>query len=309
PRDTPVMLVRRCSLPDQQTFQCTLGEVAGVLAPGKVRPPIIAIVGPVAQRRDLCDWFAGRPLFGQTVLVTRPRDQADAMVHRLHGLGAEALVQPAIAIEALDEFDKLDDAIGRIDEFDWLVFSSRNGVEAFLERLYALGRDARALGNAKLAAIGSATVQALSEQRLMADLCPDEHRAVALAQSLAEVAGGKRFLLLRASRGREVLAERLQAAGAGVEQVVVYRSVDVSRADPDLAAAMEAGRITWTTVTSSAIARSLVKLFGESLRNTRLAAVSPLTAGVLAELGYPAAAIAEQYTTDGLIDALLRSPR
>lgn len=305
PADTPVMLVRKCSLPEQQTFECTLDEVASVLAPGKVRPPIIAIIGPVAHRTTASDWFTQRPLFGQTILVTRPGHQAEGMVKRLTELGAEALVQPAIEIQPLSDFSLLDQAIERVHEFDWLVFSSRNGVEAFLTRLYALRRDSRSLAGVRLAAIGSATVEALAEHRLVADLCPDEYRAEALAESLAGDARGNRFLLLRASRGREVLAERLRDAGGAVEQVVVYNSTDIACPDPELVAAMERGSIQWTTVTSSAIARSLVKMFGEALRNTRLAAISPLTAGVLEELGYPADLIAQEYTTDGLIDALV----
>lgn len=305
PAATPVCLVRRCSLPDQSTIECTLGELAEVLAPGRVRPPLVAIIGEVARRTAAIDWFSARPLFGKTVLVTRPREQATAMMDRLSELGARVLVQPAIRIEPPNDWGPVDAAIDRLGEYDGVVFSSRNGVDAFLRRIEDRGLDARRFGGTRIAAIGPATVAALGEWNLRADLAPAEYRAEALAEALAPEAAGRRFLLVRASRGREVLAETLVGSGAGVDQVVAYRSLDVDEADAEVVEALHAGRIDWVTATSSAIARSLARLFGDDLRSTRLAAISPLTGGVLAELGHPAAAVAKDYTADGLIDAIL----
>lgn len=305
PADTPVVLVRRCSLPDQTTQTCTLAELREVLAPGKIRPPLVAIVGDVAVDSTASSWFTDRPLFGQTVLVTRPRRQAAGMVARLHELGAAVLEQPAIKIAPPDDRSAIDAAIDQLDTFDWVVFSSRNGVQAWLDRLATRGLDARAFGSAKIAAIGPATRDALAERHLQTDLQPDEYRAEALAEALVAEASSKRFLLVRASRGREVLAQTLTAAGGKVEQVVAYNSVDVADPHEEVATALAAGELDWVTVTSSAIARSLVRLFGESLRNTKLAAISPLTAGVLAEAGFEPAAIADEYTSEGLIDALI----
>ena len=154
----------------------------------------------------------------------------------------------------------------------------------------------------RLAAIGPGTAAALAEFHLKADLQPDTYRAESLAESLAPNARGKKILLVRASRGREVLAEMLTAAGATVEQVVVYESRDVEIADEDIAHALAAGNIDVTTVTSSAIAHSLVRLFGDDLRKTRLAAISPVTAATLTELGFQPAIVAATYTTEGLVE-------
>jgi len=313
PADTPVVLVRRCTLPDQTTLDCKLGEVDAALRADpvsgeKVRPPLVAIVGDVARREEMSDWFTNRPLFGQTVLVTRPAQQTADMAGRLRDLGAEVLVQPAIEIGPPADWSDVDAAIETLAEFDSVAFSSRNGVEFFLNRLFAIGYDVRALGGIRLAAIGPATAAALREFSLNADLHPEEYRAEALAEALANESAGKRMLLIRASRGREVLAEQLTAAGARVEQVVVYRSQDVKQLPTPIVEAVAAGRVDWITVTSSAIARSLVRLLGENLRQTQLAAISPLTAGVLAEEGHEAAVVADQYTADGVIDAILRNP-
>jgi uroporphyrinogen III methyltransferase/synthase len=196
-----------------------------------------------------------------------------------------------------------------MNEFDWLVFSSANGVESILGRILGTGRDLRSLGSTKLAAIGPATADALRAFHLNADLAPNEYRAEALAESLVDAARGRamapRLLLVRASRGREVLAETLVAAGCAVEQVVAYQSVDVEAPDPDIASLLRQGHIDWITVTSSAIARSLARLFGHDLRRAKLASISPVTSATLRELGYEAAAEAREYTMAGLVEALV----
>ena len=305
PGDTPVVFVRHCSLPTQVSSTCQLDEVADRFA--SLRPPLIAIVGQVSKDHELADWFTTRLLFGQKVLVTRPAHQANAMAQPFLELGAEVLYQPAIEIGPPRDWDPVDRAITQLNEFDWLVFSSRNGVEFFLRRLREQSHDWRALAHLKLAAIGPATAQALAEWYLDVDLHAEQYRAEALAGELAPLAKGQRFLLLRASRGREVLADSLCEAGAKVEQVAAYESRDVTAADPTIAKAMATGAIDWTTASSSSTARSLVHLFGESLKQTKLVAISPLTGRVLTELGYPPAAVATEYNTEGVVDAILQA--
>jgi uroporphyrinogen III methyltransferase/synthase len=244
-------------------------------------------------------------LVGRAVLVTRPARQADSLVDRLADLGAAVLVQPAIEIGPPSDWAPVDGAMAKLDAIDWLVFSSANGVHSFLKRLADAGRDLRALGKAKLAVIGPATAEALAEYHLRADVQPADYRAEALAEALAPQTRGKRVLLVRASRGREVLAEMLTTAGAEVSQVVAYESRDAPEPDADVAAALAARQVHWISVTSSAIARSLVRMFGPDLAKAKLAAISPITAGVLADAGYPAAAVASQYTTEGLISTIL----
>lgn len=303
--DTPVAIVRCCSLPDQETFFTTLAELDETVRKTKLRPPAVIIVGEVAKEREIANWFTARPLFGRTVLITRPEHQSDDLASRLLSLGANVLRQPAIEIAPPADWSAVDAAIDRLAEFDWLVFSSSNGVEHFLNRLLTVGHDMRRLSGVRLAAIGPGTAAALAGFHLKADVQPDTYRAESLAEALAPHARGERFLLARASRGREVLSEMLTAAGGAVEQVVVYESRDVAAADEDIAHELAAGNIHFTTVTSSAIAHSLVGLFGTGLHQTRLAAISPLTAATLAELGYPPAIVAESYTTDGLVAAIL----
>lgn len=306
---TPAVIVRRCTLPDQQTIHTTLGGLAKTVELSKLRPPAIVIVGDVTRGRDAANWFTSRPLFGRTVLVTRPEHQADELTSKLRGLGADVLCQPAIEISEPRDWVPVDAAIRRLGEFDWLVFSSSNGVQYFLNRLLNQGFDLRQLHQTRLAAIGPATSDSLAKYHLKADVQPAEYRAEALATSLAPQVRGQRVLLARASRGREVLAELLTAAGANVEQVVVYESRDVTHPADEVLEALTAGRIDWTTVTSSAIARSLVAMFGETLRKTRIVAISPLTAEVLTQSGDLPTVVADTYTTDGIISAILSAER
>jgi uroporphyrinogen III methyltransferase / synthase len=303
--ETPVAIVKHCTLSDQQTIVTTLADIGDHLGRGKLRPPAIVIVGDVAATKNVGNWFTSRPLFGRTVLITRPEHQIESIAAKLRQLGADVLVQSAIEISEPGVWGPVDAAIDQLINFDWLVFSSSNGVHYFLRRLLTLGLDLRAIGGCRLAAIGPATVAALAEYHLTADIQPESYRAEALAEALAPQAKDQRFLLARANRGREVLAEMLTAAGGEVTQAVVYDSRDVATPNEDVLAALNAGRIAWTTVTSSAISRSLAGMFGDALRQTKLAAISPLTAEVLAELGHSPAIIAKSYTTDGIVAAIL----
>jgi uroporphyrinogen III methyltransferase/synthase len=305
---TPVAVVRRCSQPDQRTLHTTLEELATAVESEKLRPPVIFIVGEVAALGKGYSWFEQRPLFGKRILVTRPAHQATALAGPLAELGAEVLFQPAIEIGPPTDWGPTDTALLRLNEFDWLVFSSSNGVRYLLERLFAIGKDLRALGSIKLAAIGPGTAEELQRFHLKADLVPDEFRAESLAGKLAGNARGQRFLLARASRGREVLSEELTAAGGVVEQVVVYQSNDLTAADPHIAELLQSGKIDWVTVTSSAIAKSLARLFGDNLKQTKLASISAITSGTLRELGFNPAAEAKEYTMAGVVEAIKLSP-
>jgi uroporphyrinogen III methyltransferase / synthase len=265
-----------------------------------------------------------RPLLGVRVMVTRPVNEADGpdpLAERLQVLGAEVIVQPAIRISPPDDWRPVDEALARLQEYDWLVFSSANGVRYLFDRLQdrhaSIQSGARAsrpplfeagetpaVRFPKLAAMGPGTADELERYGHRADLVPEQFRAESLADALANHAVGRRFLLARASRGREVLAERLAAAGAVVEQVVVYTSTDVEHPSAEAAALLHDGKIDWITITSSAIARSLARLFSGELRRAKLASISPITSDTLRELGYEPTAEAAEYTLAGLTAAI-----
>jgi uroporphyrinogen III methyltransferase/synthase len=304
---TPAAIVRRCSWPDQQTIGCTLGTVADEIEARHLRPPALVVVGEACTLTRPHCWFVERPLFGSRVLVTRASSQALPLATKLTELGADVVVQPAIEIGPPDDLTAVDSMLAKLGQFDWLVFSSSNGVQSLLNRLL-LSRDLRALAHLKLAAIGPGTADALARYHLHADLIPEEFRAESLAKALhGEARAGRRFLLARASRGREVLAEELTAHGGKVEQVVVYASHDIAQPEAEIVEQLADGRIDWVTVTSSAIARSVVRLYGQELRKSRLASISPVTSAALRELGFEPTVEAQQYTIEGLVEAVLQA--
>ncbi len=305
---TPTVIIRRCSFSDQTKHVCRLDEVATYIQRRRLRPPAVIIVGQVAQAARAASWFERRPLFGVAILISRPASQNEALAELLESQGAEVLQQPAIRIGPPQDWAPLDAALTDLTRYDWLVFSSSNGVHFFLRRLLQRG-DLRRLGGCRLAAIGPGTAAALAEYHLHADATPaDDFRAEGLAAALAEQAtAGRRFLLLRASRGREVLAESLAAVGGQVTQVVVYESQDVAAANPEILARLNQGRIDWLTVTSSAIARSLHSMLGPKPPQCKIASISPITSGTLRELGWPVDAEAVSYTMPGIVDAIAAS--
>jgi uroporphyrinogen III methyltransferase / synthase len=305
---TPVAVVRRCSFPDQMVLRSTLAQLAADISHPKLRPPVIFIVGEVASLAPVLGWFDKRPLFGKRIVVTRPAHQAHSLVAPLEELGAEVLVQPAIEIQPPESWDEVDRTLSSLDLFDWVTYSSANGVRAMLDRLQTVGSDLRALGNLKLAAIGPGTSDELARYHLRADVVPTTFEAESLAQSLiaaiAERPIKNRVLLVRASRGREVLADQLTATGADVKQVVFYRSTDVTAPQPEIAALLRESQVDWMTITSSAIARSIVAMFGEDLRKTKLASISPITSAALRQLGHEPAVEASSYTMQGVVEAI-----
>lgn len=243
------------------------------------------------------------------VLVTRPRGQAEELESLLLAEGMDVFFQPVIEIGAPeDAWSALDAALQRLNQFDWVVFSSSNGVEAFKNRLLALDLcPALAL---KFAAIGPGTAAALEKCGLHVHFVPNIYRAENLAEGLQkEAARGASFLLIRASRGRETLAETLRQAGGLVVQAVAYSSRDVTLAspswNPETLTLLENGDFDWVTITSSAIAGSAVRLFGNSLKKTRLASISSLTSGTLEKLGFSPSAEAEEATMNGLVRAIV----
>jgi len=312
---TPAAAIEQGSTSTQRTLTAPLHELpAGVHAAG-FRSPTLVVIGSVVDFRERLAWFEQRPLFGKHVLVTRPHAQAGAMVAALEELGATVSVLPMVEIRDLADYSEVDQAIARLHLYQWLVFTSVNGVEAFLRRLRQQGRDLRALGSLKLAAIGPATAEALRAHWLEPDLVPNEYRAESLAAALREQVRGQRVLLARADRGREVLREQL-AEVAQVEQLPVYRQVDAGdgsplEANPTVREQLKSGLIDFVTLTSANIARALLRGLDDETRvliiegRVNLVSISPVTSTAIREIGFPVAVEARQYTMGGVIEALI----
>jgi uroporphyrinogen III methyltransferase/synthase len=248
-----------------------------------------------------------------TVLLTRPEHSAEPIKSELESLGWKVLLQPTIEIRPPDSWTDVDSAIQRLfsdnrkDGFDYLVFSSINGVRFFFDRIQEIGKQLPFLPSVRLAAVGSGTDIALQQRTgCRADILPEFFSAEGVLEKLAEEASsGKRFLLLRANRGRDILRRRLEEMDGSVTEIVVYQSIDVKQPLPEISAFMRQGEIRYVTVTSSSIARSLVRMFGEELRRTELVSISPITSATLRELGFSPHYEAATASMEGIVEVFI----
>ena len=316
PPDEPAIAIYNGTLPTQETVEGTVSTLSSRLTSGEPRRrgPAILVVGRVAAFREHLRWFDARPLFGRRVLVTRPRDQAADLVDRLAELGAEPVLAPMIRIDPPADPEPLQEAAAHPDEFDWVVFTSVNAVEAFMIALMDGTRDVRALKGLRICAVGPATAARLAGYSLKVDLVPEEFRAEAVAAALiahAPVAGA-RVLLPRADIGREVIADALRGAGAIVTEVIAYRTSpadDQSGSGPDVYGLLLEGRIDVVTFTSASAVKNFASLYGadqaaDLLRKTVVATIGPATAAAAAKVGIEVSVQPASYTVPALVDAI-----
>jgi uroporphyrinogen III methyltransferase / synthase len=311
--ETPVACVRWGTIPEQRTVTGTLEDIAERVAEADLKPPAITVVGDVVALREAgLDWYERRPLFGRCVVVTRARAQAGELSVELERLGAEVYEFPTIQIQAPEDFGPLDAAIRDLDSFGWIVFTSVNGVEAFLERLWHHGLDLRAVPRrAKVAAIGPATAQRIEEVGLRVDVVPEEYRAEALIEVLdTDSIAGKRVLIPRAKVAREILPDKLREAGAEVVVPPAYESAPSSEGKNELARRLGAGEVDCVTFTASSTVENFVGAFGPGeavglLAETRVVCIGPITAETARGHGLRVDTEAEEYTIPGLVEAVV----
>ena len=311
PADTPAAVIRWGTKPEQRVLMTTVGTAAEDVAKAQLKPPAIFIVGEVVRLREKLQWFdepKTHPLFGKTVLVTRARSQASKLTARLEQLGAKVIETPAIRLEApADGYKALDEAIARLADYQWLIFTSANGVERFFDRLLAAGRDARALGYAKLAAIGTATAEKLKQYGLMADVIPQEFRAEGIIEALkGKLPPHAKILLPRAQEAREILPEKLRELGAAVDVAPAYQTVCGDVDGEALREQLAGGVIDLVTFTSSSTVRNLIQILGSAapLQTVKTACIGPVTADTARQNGVEPDMVADTYTIDGLVETI-----
>jgi uroporphyrinogen III methyltransferase/synthase len=305
--DTPAIAVRWGTRPDQQTVAGTLATIADRIDDAQLKPPATVIIGEVVALHDRFNWFEKLPLFGQKIVVTRSSDQAVEFSERLRALGADAIELPVISIQPPEDPAPLDQAIERLASYDWLIFTSVNGVRFFMDRLDLSTRDLRSL-KARICAIGPATRRAVDDLHLKVDLMPEEYVAESLVKAFAgERLAGKRILLPRAAVARDLIPKELGKLGAQVDLVEAYRNVvpedAASRAREILSATRKPA---WITFTSSSTVTNLLAAAGrEALEGVRIASIGPVTSETARAQGLKVDVEAKQYTIDGLIEAIL----
>lgn len=306
--ETPVALIRLGTWPVQETVTGTLHDIVEKAA--TVPPPAIIVVGEVVRLRDLLAWFEERPLFGRRIVVTRAREQQSDFAELLEEYGAEVIECPTIAIRPPEDWKALDHSLEHLSGYQWVIFTSANGVRNFVGRLRDRGGDVRALHGIRVATIGSATATALAEAGIRADIVPDEYRAEAILEALDDDLRGTRVLIPRAAEAREVLPAGLRARGAHVDVVPVYRTVPVADQSETVLGLLRAGQIDAVTFTSSSTVVNFAEMFpGEDLsallKGVTIACIGPITAETAAGYGLATHVMPATFTIPALADALI----
>jgi uroporphyrinogen III methyltransferase/synthase len=332
--DMPAATIRWGTTPRQRTVVSTVKDLAAEVAKAGLKPPALTIIGRVVSLRDTLNWFERRPLFGQTVAVTRTRQQASDLSARLAEMGARVIEAPTIDVVPPPDWEKVDAALKQLwvwseygderynpksnwntllgDQYHFVIFTSANGVEATRQRLDALRWDARIFGGTGIAVVGESTARACRDLLgITPDVVPDKQTSEGLADALRNEFefSGFRFLLLRADIARPDLTKFLTNMGARqVDDVEVYCTKPAASLPAELLEALDAGELTWVTFTSSSTAKNFTDLLGpgyrERLKAVKLASIGPVTTSTLRELGLEPTAQADTSNIDGLVAAM-----
>jgi uroporphyrinogen III methyltransferase/synthase len=311
--ETPVAVIQNGTVPSQRAVTAPLREIAERAEREGIMPPAVIVVGDVVRLRPELNWFEARPLFGKRILVTRAREQASGFLTALSELGAECIEFPAIEIAPPESLGPLDRAIGALDTYQWIVFTSVNGVESFFHRLDALGRDVRDLKGIYIAAIGPKTGESVRAKGIRVDLVPDEYRAEAMVEAFRkQEIRGKKVLLPRAAGAREILPQDLREMGARVDVVDAYRTVKPSGGRERIRGMLEAGEIHMVTFTSSSTVHNFFEMFEEEkdlllqwMKRTAVACIGPVTAGTAEAIGLKVDLTPPEYTVEALTKGIL----
>ena len=312
PAETPVALVRWGTTTSQETVAGTLSTIVEDVKKAGLKSPSIIVVGEVVSLRDTMKWFENRPLFGKRVVITRARKQASGLTSKLMELGAECLEAPVIEIEPIEGSKPVDDALATLKEYDWVVFTSVNGVITFFDRLFEKGLDARAMGSLKTACIGPSTAAELKKYGIGTDILPDSYVAESVVEAFASQAmKGAKILLPRAEEARPVIPVELTKMGAEVNEVAVYRTAIDATSSEKVAEALTNRDVDMVTFTSSSTVKNFVSMIPNGdlslMEGVTVACIGPVTEETAKELGLTPHLVAESFTIDGLVDTIVNA--
>ncbi len=311
--DTPIALIRWGTHPIQKTVTGKLSDIVEKVEKARLTAPAIIVVGEVVNLREKLRWFDKKPLFGKNIIITRAREQASNLVGQLTELGANVIEFPTIEIVPPDDFKELDASIEGLSEYNWMIFTSVNGVKLFFERLFYKGFDSRKLGNVKVCAIGPKTSEMFKNFGIVPDLVPEKYQAEYIIDGLMkEGIKGKKFLLPRAKVAREILPEKIKENGGIIDVVSVYKTVMPDTNKEEALEYLKNGDIDYITFTSSSTVKNFFEILkGEQmdnlLKNVKLVSIGPITSETLKEKGYKPYIEAEKFTVEGLVEAILKN--
>jgi uroporphyrinogen III methyltransferase / synthase len=304
-KSMPVALVRWGTTGRQETIVGTLDNVVERAA--GFDPPAVAVFGKVVNYRKKLGWFEKRPLFGRRIVVTRTRRQAGVLSARLLALGADVVELPTIRIEPPEDLLEFGELVRDAYQYDWLIFTSPNGVAAFFDMFFKLYQDTRNIGNVRIAAIGPGTAQRIRDYHLTVEVQPDEYVAEAIIEALQkfESLENLKFLLVRAANARDVLPKRLAQLGGIVDEAIAYRTVSETRDGTGARERFERDGADLVTFTSSSTVTNFLALKLPWPGNLRTASIGPVTSETMRQAGLKVDIEAARHDIDGLVEAVV----
>jgi uroporphyrinogen III methyltransferase/synthase len=305
--ETPVAVIENGTTPRQRVVTGTLADIVGKCEEAGIKAPAVTVVGEVVRLREKIAWFEKKPLLGRRVTVTRTDSQSDEVLDVLIDLGADVEVRPVLRFVPPPNYAPLDAAIARLADFDWIVFTSERGVHRFLRRLQDNCTDIRAMAGLKIAAIGPVTADALTRERLKVDFVPSKFVAESVVEEFPEDPAGKSVLIPRALEARDAIIKGLEAKGARVEAVPVYQTVRDERFGERLRELASSGEMDIVTFTSPSTIKHFLGLLGDVPvpESALIACIGPITADAVREHGLEPDIVADDFTAEGLVNAIL----
>ena len=304
--NTPVAVITWGTYPNQKTVTGTLENISDLVSKNKnITSPGIVVVGEVVNLREVINWYETKSLFGKTIVVTRPKDQALEFIRILEADGGNVISFPTIEITPPKSYKSLDKAINNIEQYDWIIFTSVNGVHCFFNRLKHLGKDIRTLHGAKIAAIGEITAHKIQSMDINVEMVPDDYKAEGLIKLFKKnKVKGSKILIPRAKVARDILPQSLISLGANVDVVTAYVTKKPNKLQTKkLAKLLNEEKVDLITFTSSSTARNFFELipdFKQSRNKTLIACIGPITARTVKDHGYKVAIIPTHYTVKHL---------
>ncbi len=307
--ETPVALIRWGTMPYQETVTGTLSNIVDIVKEKNLKPPAIIVVGEVVKLRKKLRWFDTKPLFGKKIIVTRAREQASTLVEILEEEGAYVIEFPTIEIVEPEDYSELDKAIKNIKTYDWLIFTSVNGVKFFLNRLKYHKKDVRVLDGINICAIGPKTAETFEKFGIIPDFIPEKYQAEYIIEGLEKIGiNGKKFLLPRAKVAREILPKKIRELGGDIDVVTVYETKMPDTKKDEVIDMLKNNEIDYITFTSSSTVKNFIEMIEnkiELLKNVKLVSIGPITSDTIKSFGLIPSIEAKKYTIEGLKEAIL----
>ena len=306
---TPAALIRWGTTPQQEIITAALTDIAAQAQASGFAPPAILVVGKVVDLRKTLQWFEQKPLFGKGIVITRPARQGDDLAALLEKEGAQAIHFPTIKIIPPRDWESLDAALNKLDTYNWLIFTSANGVQYFFERLLELNKDIRELKGVKICCIGPATAGQMEKRGLRVDLVPEYYISESILKSFAAPNLQKQKILIpRAAHARDILPEGLKKMGAIVDVVPAYETVNSGKKKEELLELLQNNRIDVITFTSSSTVANFSEIMGKDFTcpsRVKIACIGPITEAAAHKAGFQVDIQQEHYTIEGLVESLL----